>query len=259
VDESAQSSSQEGRFRPVRPLNRTATERGDRRWHRSLGLGVLSAVLLHLLILLIWRTELPLPRSPFTAAGTMAGDIRAAEGGGSGLEIVEIRAEQPPVEEPEPEPIPVPTPEQVVIVQEPRPAPQAPPAPATTPTQQGTGAPGQGGDAGQADAPGTATGTGAGAGGSGGEGDAGLIAPVPRGMILPPPDRPRSVRGMEVTVWVFVNERGRVAGDSTRLAPPTPDARYNDRLRRSAAEWVFEPARRAGRAVGAWYPFEIIL
>lgn len=218
---------------------------------------MVSAVLFHVAIFLIWRSEIPLPESPFSAAGPQAGDVRASEGGGSGLTMVEIRSERPPEEEPEPEPVPLPQP--VVVVVPPPPAPAAQPGPTTRPSEQGTAGPGSGGNAGEATGPGTATGTGEGAGGTEGEGGSGLIAPVPRGMILPPPDRPRSVRGREVTVWVFVTDRGRVAADSTRLDPPTPDSRYNERLRRSAAEWVFEPARRSGRPVGAWYPFEIIL
>jgi len=50
-----------------------------------------------------------------------------------------------------------------------------------------------------------------------------------------------------------------VLADSTRLDPPTSDRRYNNRLRQTVSDWVFEPARRAGQAVAAWYPFQIIL
>lgn len=233
----------------------TPTERADRRWHRALSLGLVTAVLIHLAVVLLTRTTSLPPPVRISAAGPQALDIRAAESGGSGMEMVELRPESP---EREPVPQPVPEPDRVVEIEE-RPTPTPELGPVVPPTQQGTGGVGSGGDAGQATGPGTTTGEGRGGAGSEGEGDAGIVAPVPRGMILPPPDRPRNVRGMEITVWVFVTDRGRVNPDSTRLDPPTPDARYNDRLRRSAAEWVFEPAKRAGRAIGAWYPFEIIL
>lgn len=234
----------------------TATRRADRRWHRTLALGIIGAVLVHLTALLFFRTMVVPPPSPFSAAGPAAGDIRASEAGGTGLTMVELRVEQPPEEE-VPEAVPVP--EQIVVVEVPRPVPTPPAGPVTPPTQPGSGGAGTGGETGQTTGTGAAAGEGRGGGGTEAEGSSGIIAPVPRGLIFPPPDRPRSVRGQEVTVWIFVTDRGRVVPDSTRLAPPTPDARYNERLRRSAAEWIFEPARRDGRPVGAWYPYEIIL
>jgi hypothetical protein len=86
-----------------------------------------------------------------------------------------------------------------------------------------------------------------------------VIPPTPRGIFIPPPGRPASARGQEITVWVFVRENGRVDGDQVRLEPPTSDSRYNRRLMQSVAEWVFDPARQNGRAVPAWYPFQVIL
>lgn len=241
-----------------------ATVYGGRRWGRMLALGVLVSVAVHLIFFLLFPSRDGTPRSPFSAAGPPAGDIRAAAGGGSGLTMVEVTVRTAPVEEEQPVPIPVPV--EVVVQPEPvRPPQVEEPAPVAAPSLPGTGAPGQGGtggtdgSAGTGAGPGTATGTGAGGGGTADDGEAGIVAPTPRGLILPPADRPRSVRGREVTVWVFVSDRGRVVPDSTRLEPPTPDEGYNRRLRRSAAEWVFEPARRAGRAVAAWYPFQVIL
>jgi hypothetical protein len=237
---------------------KSVSQRTDVVWRRAFVRGMVIAVVLHLVLLLIFRTT-RMPPSPFSAAGPQAGDYRAAEGGGSGLTMIEVREQrQPPAPEVVPVPVPVPAEVPVEVPVE-RPAPVPDPGVVATPTQQGTGGPGTGGDAGQATGPGTAAGTGQGGGGTEDEGRSGIVAPRPRGMILPPPDRPRSARGQEVTVWVFVTERGRVVSDSTRLDPPTPDSRYNERLRRSAAEWVFEPARRAGQAVSAWYPYQIIL
>ncbi|NIP60097.1 MAG: hypothetical protein GWM92_17380, partial [Gemmatimonadetes bacterium] len=63
--------------------------------------------------------------------------------------------------------------------------------------------------------------------------------------------------GTEVQVWVFVDERGRVVPDSTRLRPPTDDRAFNRRLVEEAAQWVFEPARQGGEAVAAWFPYTI--
>jgi hypothetical protein len=201
------------------------------------------------------------PRSPFAAAGPPRGDIRAAAGGGGGMQQVDIRVQRtPPVEA---VPIPVPVPDAPVVEEPEQPDVKVEPTPIPGPdvaiASPGTGQTGEGGSGGTSVGPGTATGTGQGGGGTEETGGSGMIAPSPRGLILPPSDRPASVRGREVTVWVFVSERGRVLADSTRLEPPTPDNRYNRRLMQCAAEWSFEPGRKAGRPVGAWYPFQVIL
>jgi hypothetical protein len=238
---------------------RTATERADARWHRALGLSLLIALILHLAILISIRST-PLPRSPFSAAGPNRGDYTAAAGGGGGLTMIEIREPSAPLPEPVPVPVPVP---------EPIPEPEVDPE-TTEPaeieeedevavTLPGLGQDGTGGEAGTDAGPGTATGTGEGGGGTEDSGDSGMIAPRPRGILIPPAGRPASARGQEITVWVFVAPNGRVLADSTRLDPPTSDGRYNNRLRQTVSDWVFEPARRAGQAVAAWYPFQIIL
>lgn len=234
-----------------------ASERGDRAWGRVLRIGLLVAVLIHVAIFLSSRTTRVM-LSPFAAAGPDAGDDRAAAGGGGGMEAIEFR-----VQRAQPEtatPIPVPAVEAPPIVEpEPVQEPTVDPGPPVAVSLPGTGQVGDGGDRGTSTGPGTATGTGQGGGGTEEEGRSGILAPVPRGMILPPADRPRGVRGREVTVWVFVTDQGRVVADSTRLEPPTSDSGYNKRLKRSAAEWSFDPARRAGRPVAAWYPYQIIL
>lgn len=237
----------------------TATQRADARWHRVLGTSIAIALVLHLAILISVRST-PLPSSPFTAAGPNQGDVRAAAGGGEGITMIEIREPTAviPDEEPEPEPVPVPVPV---------PEPEIEPADTEAEiaeeelevTLPGVGEAGTGGDEGTDTGPGTATGTGEGAGGTDEEGDAGLIAPRPRGILIPPAGRPESARGQEITVWVFVGSNGRVVADSTRLDPPTRDGRYNNRLRQTVSDWVFEPARRAGQAVSAWYPFQVIM
>lgn len=65
------------------------------------------------------------------------------------------------------------------------------------------------------------------------------------------------LKGREVEVWVFVDERGRVVPDSTRLEPPTSDRDFNRRLIREASQWVFEPARQGGKPVASWFPYTI--
>lgn len=243
------------------PELQIASERADRKWRRALWVGFAVAIAVHLALLVVSRTT-RVPQSPFAAAGPRMGDVRAAAGGGKGMEAVEVRVQQAPPQEPEPVPVPVPVPVPEEVVVRPRETPAAPapaePAPAP-PSLPGTGGAGTGGDEGPATGPGTATGTGRGGGGADETGNSGLIAPRPRGVFIPPTGRPSSARGQEITVWVFVLPNGKVASDSTRLDPATSDNRYNQRLRRTVAEYVFDPARRDGRAVGAWFPFQIIL
>jgi hypothetical protein len=74
-------------------------------------------------------------------------------------------------------------------------------------------------------------------------------------MIIPPSNE--RLRGREVEVWVFVDERGRVVADSTRLTPPTPDSNFNRLLIREAAEWIFRPAMQGGQPVATWFPYKI--
>ena len=100
---------------------------------------------------------------------------------------------------------------------------------------------------------GISAGTGRGDGGTGDEGLFRMVPPAPRGMIIPPFNQ--RLKGSEVEVWVFVDERGRVVPDSTRLRPPTADRDYNRRLIREAAEWVFQPATQGGRPVATWFPY----
>jgi hypothetical protein len=69
-------------------------------------------------------------------------------------------------------------------------------------------------------------------------------------MIIPPSHE--SLKGKAVDVWVFVDARGRVVADSTRLDPPTSNRGFNRRLIAEAAEWVFNPALRNDQPVAAW-------
>lgn len=228
----------------------------DDRWKRTWRWALFASIGVHvLLLLLLWVTP-PLPVIPVSAAGPRAGDPSAAAGGGDQLiafQTVSDLPETEPVEEVvEPEPVPVPDPT-VAPVEPPREA--RPTAPSSGQTAQPN--PGEG--RGEAKGPGTETGTGAGDGGTGEEGLYKLTAPSPRGLILPPSDRPGSVRGKSVTVYVFVTERGRVVSDSTRLAPSSGDSRFDRRLKEQASEWQFRPGMRGAQPIPAWFQYTIIL
>jgi hypothetical protein len=218
-----------------------------RRYRRISRRALLASVLFHALLFLIFRGS-GMPPSPFAAAGPRAGDDRAAASGG-GMQAVAIVA--PPEPEPIPRPpAPVPVPDITVEVEE-LPEPQI--QPVTLAEAPGFGGPERGLDSG----PGRDDGTGRGDGGTAASGRFRVIPPAPRGLILPPSDPPGNVRGKQIAIWVFVSETGRVVPDSTRLQPPTGNASFDDRLRRQAAQWVFEPARRGGRPVAEWFRYEI--
>ena len=84
--------------------------------------------------------------------------------------------------------------------------------------------------------------------GSGSGGD--YTSPIPRS-IVPYWDPPEAVRGMEVTVRVFVDERGRPTGE-VELDPPTPHRGFNREIVERVRRMEYRPARRDGRAVAAW-------
>jgi outer membrane biosynthesis protein TonB len=228
----------------------------DRRHRRIWRWSIVVSLLFHLLIVLLFREARLIPPSPFAAAGPRAGDATAAAGGGTQVVALNVMPEiqpQPVVEEAVPEPVPTPEPEPEIVIEDPKPVVTA------IPTRiEGTGPVGQG--RGAEAGPGTETGTGQGDGGTGEEGLFRVVPPSPRGLILPPSDRPGSVRGKEVDVWVFVSANGRVIADSTRLDPRTTgNGGFDDRLKKQAAEWVFEPARRGGQAIAEWFRYTIVL
>lgn len=196
----------------------------------------LVSLAVHTLVFLLWRHErVFIP--PFSAAGPRAGDARAAQGT---MEALNLR---PPTEAPViPPPVPLPT-----VVADIEPVEVEPEDRVEVSGLEGM-------DPGL-EAPGLEDGEGRGDGGTAEEGLNRLIPPSPRGMIIPPSND--NLKGKQVEVWVFVNARGRVVADSTRLRPPTPDRDFNRRLIREAAEWVFEPAKRGGQAVASWFPYTI--
>ncbi len=100
-----------------------------------------------------------------------------------------------------------------------------------------------------APSPGRGVGIGAGdEGAGGGEGD-GYVSPVPRS-VVPHWDPPSAVRGMEVTVRVFVDATGRPG--LVELDPPTPDEDFNRDIMRQVRAWEYRPALRHGTPVDGW-------
>lgn len=95
---------------------------------------------------------------------------------------------------------------------------------------------------------GAGTGPGEGEGAGGGEGED-YVSPVPRS-VVPHWDPPGSVRGMEVTVRVFVDARGRPG--LVELDPPTPDEDFNRDIMRQVRAWEYRPALRNGNPVDGW-------
>lgn len=240
-------------------LEQRYTERDDAVWRRAWRIGLVASVLVHVGALFWFRQESPLPEVATAAAGPRNGDDEAA-GGGGGMQALALLIEIPPPPAPiprPPEPLPVPDAEvEVEPVTDPVPPQPTSAGQVQTGAQQGAGqGPGQGASTG----PGVGNGTGLGDGGDGESGLYRLTPPTPRGLILPPSDRPGRVRGKEVVVYVFVTDRGRVVSDSTRLAPTTGDSKFDDRLRRQASEWVFNPARKGGRPIAEWFKYTIVL
>ena len=210
-------------------LERRAQER------KILRASLLISAVVHLILFSFWEIE-PVMISPFAAAGPRAGDSRAADGSleAMNLSVAPTRPIIPPL-------IPLPSVEVEPVEIFPE---TGLDLSALTGDRPGTDS-----------APGIEGGEGRGDGGNAEEGLFHLIPPSPRGMIMPPTnDR---LRGTQIQVWVFVDERGRVVADSTRLRPPTRDRGYNRRLIEEAAEWVFEPARQDGQPVASWFPYTI--
>lgn len=190
-------------------------------------LGLLLSVLFHLILVLLSNTVFEIGRS---AAGPAAGSALAAPGEDAMVSVVLPPATEiwipprPEVPLIDPVDVEVPFPEMAENWVELR-----PPQDRVDPGVRG----GEGrGDAGDAD-----------------EGNR-QAAPIPKGIIMAPLERPNSVRGHEVTVHVLVNAAGVV--ESVYLDPPTPDGRYNDALIREARDWVFSPAIIQGRPVAMW-------
>lgn len=213
----------------------TAAERRARDRH-IWRVGLLVSLLVHVVVFLLWRHQ-PVPLSPFAAAGPRAHGAEAARGSMQAMNL-----SSPPSIPVVPPPVPLPS--EVDI------------EPLEFDDMPKVDLSGMGEEVGlEAPGAGTPTGTGAGDGGTAEEGLFRMVPPSPRGMIIPPSND--NLKGAEIQVWVFVDERGRVVPDSTTLRPPTKDRKFNERLIQEAAEWVFEPARKGGEPVATWFPYKI--
>ena len=74
-------------------------------------------------------------------------------------------------------------------------------------------------------------------------------APVPK-FVAPQWDPPASARGLEVRVYVLVDEDG--WPQAVELDPPTPDDGFNGRIVKQVKGWKYQPARRHGRSTSGW-------
>jgi hypothetical protein len=220
-------------MKPQHDIKASERRRQERTIWRT---GLAISVLLHLLLFLGWRGNV-IPESPFAAAGPRSGDNRAAAGG---MQAITVHTPPPVPIIPPPVPIAVEVEVEPVEFEE---------------TVELDPASILGDEPGLLEGPGLENGDGRGDGGNAEEGRFRMQPATPRGMIIPPTNR--DLRGTEVQVWVFVDERGRVVADSTRLDPPTRNRGFNRQLVREAAEWVFRPAVQEGRPIASWFPYRI--
>ena len=218
---------------------------GERRiWRAGLG----ASLVLHALLFLFGpRGLVPLPSAD--AAGPDTGDVRAADGT---MAVIPLSSAPPaPIRRPA---LPVVTVQ--VTVPELNPADPTAEFAVDLPEIRDTGVGSTSGrDPGDLQGVGIPGGAGTGNAGTVLEGRARVIPPRPRGIILPPANE--ELRGRQIEIWVFVDERGDVVADSTRLEPPTPDATFNEHLAGEASRWSFDPARENGTPVAAWFPYTV--
>lgn len=189
-------------------------------------MGMSCSLLLHVLAFALWRGVTPIR----SLAGGAAEPARAVAGGG----LRAVQARLPAAREIPPPPAPVldvATPEIEIAVD---PGGEGfEPAPLEVASRPGRG---------------PASGPGAGPGGS--DATSPYVSPIPRS-ILPHWDPPASVRGMEVTVRVHVDARGRPTG-RVELDPPTPDRGFNREIIERVRRMEYRPASRNGIPVAAW-------
>ncbi len=242
--------SQTAPSRPVRP----AIGLGLPKPRRSVWNGVL-AFLVHLGILALVIRVAPLRNLDYQKNQGAPGNRPGGGGGGGGsVRMVSLPAMSkaavpaPVVPPPQPQ-VPVVSPITPPVVE---PVPTTP-APDTIPARSDPGAAsGSGTGAGTGTGSGTGTGTGSGTGsgnGSGngagtgpGGGEGGKARPPePRQLILPPPEIPKALRGVTISVTFMVGPEGRV--EDIRLAPEPQDRGFARKLEEVMRNYRFRPAR----------------
>ena len=245
---------------PVPPSPRPATRRRDA---QPIGLGVpadrrspaggVLAFLLHLAILFLLIRVAPLRNLDYQESVGDRAKTSGGGGGGGGVRIIALPApaeaapvRPPVVPPPVPPPVPVPTPvvkapDPVVVAAPPdtiRPA--APPVSGSgTGTGSGTG-PGSGTGTGSGNGSGDGSGNGSGKGPGGGGGGT-ARPPEPRQLILPPPEIPKTLRGVTISVTFMVGPEGRV--ESVRFSPEPEDRGFARKLEDIMRNYRFRPAR----------------
>lgn len=221
---------------------------------------IVSALLHVLLIVLLIRVTakavLPETHSPIGDAFQIAAGGGGGGGGNSGASFEHAPPPPPPevpIVPPPPPVVPTITPEQIP----PKTEPAVTAAPRdTTPPSNASSAGGTGGGSGGGSGTGTGTGTGSGVGpgsgggtggGAGGGGRGGSL-PTNKQMILPPLDKPKSVRGLTVEVTFTVDAFGTVV--DLDVKPSIPDRGYAKKFEEAMRGYRFVPARdENGKAV----------
>lgn len=204
--------------------------RGRRRKERKIwGNALLASILLHVMVFVISGRR-PVPALAAAAAGPAAADPRAARGS---MEAMSISF--PPPSPLVPPAVPVPAKIEIEEVEL--------DAEADFDLAALLGEP-------DLPAPPGLVGDGGGDGGSASEGLGGFVEPKPLGQVYPPFHK--ELKKGTVTVWMFIDESGRVVADSTYLDPPTGSGKLNRQLISEAADWRYYPATRHGKPVAAW-------
>jgi hypothetical protein len=162
----------------------------------------------------------------------------------------------PPLVMPKAAPVPLPQ----------MPAPDIPPPTLSSAQLLAMLGPGQGPGTGSGRGPGSGSGTGGGAGAGTGPGvgaDSGggggrIYPPQPQSIIMPPPDRPSSVRGTTVTARFEISARGEVMRVS--LDPMPRDRKFANAFLDRLKRYTFTPAYALdGRPVAAAFEIHIML
>ncbi len=203
-----------------------ATTRTSRRQRPLWASALIASVALHALAFVLWRGAAPL--GDLRTADRRAASPRAGGGAATAVYMAPLRQARIP-----------PPPAPVLAIEAPEVEPDEPAAPSSGPDLRPATAlamPGIGGGTGSA-GPGSGDGT-------------DYVSPVPRS-VLPYWDPPPSVRGLEVTVRILVDETGRPTG-MVELDPPTPDGRFNKEIITRVRLMEYHPARRNGAPVAGW-------
>ncbi len=240
------------------PFGRLAHERGNVR-----GVLLSAAVHLSLVLAVVWggRQLMVADRMPGPGHG------RGGGGGGGGNRLLVLFAPPAPAASGPVLPLPpqLQLPKQLPVpLPEIKPPDVIPPSVSTAQLLQALG-PGEGAGRGPGAGPGAGSGTGGGTGSGVGPGtgpDSGgggrLYPPSPRQIILPPPDRPSSVRGTTVTVRFEISSRGDVMRVS--LSPTPRDRKFADLFAERLRRYTFTPATTLdGRPVAAIFEIKIML